>query len=128
MKKIELIIIILAICGVILFAGSQISFEKTITVNNTTNNTTNNTNMTNLTNNTTINVEKIDNNYDSSNNGKSDSREVPSDIYSRWDTDGDGIISKSEMDVHDKSLGQGDYYTGHENMKDSFTTYPDTTS
>ena len=30
-----------------------------------------------------------------------------------------------EIDVHDKALGQGKYYTGHENMKDSATTYPD---
>lgn len=49
---------------------------------------------------------------------------MPSDIYSKWDTDGDGVFSQSELDVHDRKLGQGEYYTGHENMKDSATTYP----
>ena len=77
----------------------------------------------NLTNNTTANVEINNNNHDSS-EAKSGSNGAPSDIYSRWDTDGDGIISSSESDVHDRSLGQGNYYTGHENMKDSVSTYP----
>ena len=56
--------------------------------------------------------------------GKVNPDDVPSDIYSRWDTDWDGIISSSESDVHDRDLGQGNYYIGHENMKDSVTTYP----
>ena len=122
MKKIELIIIILAICGVVLFAGALISSEKNNVANNNT--TTENLTCINLTNNTTDNVE-ISNNNQGSSQSKSDSNEVPSDIYSRWDTDGDGILSDSEIDVHDKALGQGKYYTGHENMKDSFTTYPE---
>ena len=28
------------------------------------------------------------------------------------------------MDEHDRALGQGDYFTGFEDMHDSFTTYP----
>ena len=120
MKKIIPIIVVIVICAVLLFAGGLISFKK----NNINNNTTNTTNMTNinLTNNTTANVE-INNNHNSS-EAKSGSYGAPSDIYSRWDTDGDGIISSSESDVHDRSLGQGNYYTGHENMKDSVSTYP----
>lgn len=118
MKKIILIFFMLVIGCVLILACGLISFEN----NTVTNNTTNTTNI-NLTNNTTLDVEKIDNNYDSA-DIKDDSNEVPSDIYSRWDTDGDGIISDSELDVHDRSLGQGEYYTGPENMKDSFTTYP----
>lgn len=121
MKKIIPIILIIVICVVLLFAGGLIPFKK----NNVSNNTTNTTNMTNinLTNNTTADVKTNTNDYDSS-GAKTDPNGAPSDVYSRWDTDGDGILSDSERDVHDRSLGQGNYYTGPENMKDSYTTYP----
>ncbi|WP_407431244.1 hypothetical protein [Methanobrevibacter sp.] len=117
------ILIVIAVGGFVMFnqAGNK-------TTTNTTNatNTTNTTNV-NLTNNTTNNAEpnQNQNNHDSEyTQGKVNPKDVPSDIYSRWDTDGDGKFSSSEMDAHDKALGQGKYYTGPENMKDSVNTYP----
>ena len=117
------ILIVIVVGGFIMInqAGNK-------TTTNTTNvtNTTNNTNV-NLTNNTTNNAE-INQNQNSRDSeytqGKFDTKDVPSDIYSRWDTDGDGIFSSREIDAHDKALGQGKYYTGHENMRDSVSTYP----
>ena len=122
------IIIILVIILIAIVIGGFLILNQT--GNKTTTNVTNATNTTdvNLTNNTTNNAEinQNQNNHDSEySQGKTNSKEVPSDIYSRWDTDGDGILSSGEIDVHDKALGQGKYYTGHENMRDSATTYPD---
>lgn len=122
------IIIILVIILIAIVIGGFLILNQT--GNKTTNatNSTNATNVTNvnLTNNTTDSTEINQNNRDSEySQGKTNSKEVPSDIYSRWDTDGDGMLSSGEIDVHDKALGQGKYYTGHENMKDSATTYPD---
>lgn len=133
MKKIILIIVIVVLCIGILFASGFISFKNTNTTNNTSNNVTNNTsnNTTNTTNpnltNTSSNANEIstDNSHPVSKSQKgSDSDGIPDDLYSRWDTDNDGIISSGESDVHDRALRQGDYYTGRENMRDSVTTYP----
>lgn len=117
------ILIVIAVAGFMMLnqAGNK-------TTTNTTNvtNTTNTTNV-NLTNNTTNNAEsnQNQNNYDSEyTQGKVNPKDVPSDIYSRWDTDGDEKFSSNEMDAHDKALGQGKYYIGPENMKDSVNTYP----
>ena len=89
-------------------------------------NTNNTAAVEDITNNNANNAEVKQNNVDLEyTQGKVNPDEIPSDIYSRWDTDGDGIISSSEMDVHDRTLGQGDYYTGPENMRDSVSTYPE---
>lgn len=123
------IIIVLVIILIAIVIGGFLILNQT--GNKTTTNATNSTNSTNvtnvnLTNNTTDSTEINQNNRDSEySQGKTNSKEVPSDIYSRWDTDGDGMLSSDEIDVHDKALGQGKYYTGHENMEDSATTYPD---
>ncbi len=127
------LIIVLAVILIVIAVGCLMMFNQTAkkTTTNTANvtNTTNTTNATNinLTNNATDSTEskQNQNNYDSEyTRGKVNSKDVPSDIYSRWDTDGDGKFSSSELDVHDRDLGQGKYYTGHENMKDSLNTYP----
>ena len=94
------IIIVLVIILIAIVIGGFLILSQT--GNKTTTNatySTNSTNVTNvnLTNNTTDSTEINLNNRDSEySQGKTNSKEVPSDIYSRWDTDGDGMLSSGD--------------------------------
>ena len=123
---IALAIVIIAV-GVVAF--SAVGHTENTPKSNVTN-STNATNVTNATNAGAVNSTAKDAASPSKSQaleytqGKADSKDVHSDIYSRWDTDGDGILSSGEIDVHDRALGQGNYYEGHDNMRDSEKTSP----
>ena len=107
------LIIVLAVILIVIAVGCLMMFNQTAkkTTTNTANvtNTTNTTNATNinLTNNATDSTEskQNQNNYDSEyTQGKVNSKDVPSDIYSRWDTDGDGKFSSAYFFGYDDSI------------------------